>query len=47
MEIDGGVWNGISVYDAQGGQANYDGENILDGPDGYRRGILLYPGRKK
>lgn len=47
MEIDGGVWNGISVYDAQGSRTNYDGENILDGPNGYRRGVLLYPGRKK
>ena len=41
MEIEGGVWNGISIYDVQAGQAGGAGENLLDGPDGYRRGLLL------
>jgi len=41
LDIDGGVWNGISVYDVQAGQTGFDGASLLDGENGYRRGILL------
>jgi SPP1 gp7 family putative phage head morphogenesis protein len=46
MDIEGGVWNGITVYDASADQTR-DGESLLDGKRyGYRRGVLLH-GRRK
>jgi SPP1 gp7 family putative phage head morphogenesis protein len=46
LDIEGGAWNGISVYDVQVGQQGADGESLLDGPDGYRRGVLLHKRKK-
>jgi len=40
LDIDGGVWRGVTVYDVQAGQAGLAGK-LLDGENGYRRGILL------
>ncbi|OHD21797.1 MAG: hypothetical protein A2Y38_13000 [Spirochaetes bacterium GWB1_59_5] len=43
MDFDRNVWTGVSVYDVQASQENpVDNENLLDGPNGYRRGVLLY-----
>ncbi len=46
MDIDGGVWTGISVYDVQEGQTTAGGASLLDSPNGYRRGMLLYRRKK-
>ncbi len=43
MDFDTNIWTGVSIYDVQDSQENpVDNENLLDGPEGYRRGVLLY-----
>lgn len=43
MDFDTNIWTGVSIYDVQDSQVSpVDNENLLDGPEGYRRGVLLY-----
>ncbi len=42
LDIDGGTWTGVTIYDVESGQSGPAGQNLLDGPLGYRRGVLLY-----
>ncbi|WP_051284373.1 phage minor head protein [Desulforegula conservatrix] len=47
LDFDKGVWTGVSIYDVQDSQEHpVDMENLLDGPLGYRRGLLLYKKKK-
>lgn len=47
LDFDKSVWTGVSIYDVQDSQTNpADMENLLDGPFGYRRGVLLYKRKK-
>lgn len=43
LDIEDGVWNGVTVYDVAAGQEAWAGGTLLDnGESGYRRGVLLY-----
>lgn len=47
MDFDKGTWSGVTIYDVQDSQINpADMESLLDGPLGYRRGVLLYKKKK-
>lgn len=43
LDIEAGVWNGVTVYDVSASQERREGVSMLDNQEtGYRRGVLLY-----